>query len=121
MSPPSDQAAQPSTGGPTFLFAFAASPLLVILAIGIDSLNPSAVGVAIALIVMLLTLAGLLGLTLWMLADCPAVSARRRRLDSKFGAAMPSVAPASTYPEGDRYPIAPLVRPLGASKFRAKL
>jgi hypothetical protein len=83
MSQPSDQAAQSSTGGLTFLFAFAASPLLVILVIGIDSLNPTAVAVSVAFFVMLLTMAGLLGLTLWMLADCPAVSARSRRVDSK--------------------------------------
>jgi hypothetical protein len=83
MSQPSDQAAQSSTAGLTFLFAFAVSPLLVILAIGIDSLHPTAVDVSVAFAVMVLLMAGLLGLTLWMLGDCPAVSARSRGVDSK--------------------------------------
>jgi hypothetical protein len=96
MSQPPAQAAQSSTGGLTFLFAFAVSPLLVILAIGIASLNPTALGVGLAFLVMLLTMAGLLGLTLWMLADCPAVSARARHLDSKQDRSFPAPVPLPT-------------------------
>ena|SRR5664279_6525736 len=96
MSKPSDQAAQSSTGGLAFLLAFAASPMLVVLVIGVDSLNPTAVGLGSAFVVMLLAMGWLLALTLWMLADCREISASRRRLDSAPGRS--TSAPAASLP-----------------------